>query len=92
MDINQLEVLIAVAQENVAAKPGAEPERTRQLALARSELALLFIEDARPEEARQQVEKMEEELLACEKISGRTEPEFAEARQHLDELRRRLAN
>ena len=83
---------IAVAQENVAAKPGAGPERTRQLALARWELALLFIEDARPEEARQQVEKMEEELLACEKISGRTEPEFAEARQHLDELRRRLAN
>ena len=84
---------VAVVEENVAsAKPGTEPGWTRQLALTRWDLALLFIESARPEEARQQIGKTEVELRAFEKSSGRTETEFAEAWQHLEELRRRLPN
>ena len=76
----------------VAAAPGTEPGRTSQLANVRYDLALLFIDTSRMDEARKELAETEEMLRAFEQASGRTETGFSKARGHIDELHRRLPN
>ncbi len=84
---------LAVSARNVAAAaPATEPARTAQLANIRYDLALLFIDTARMEEARQETAESEEMLRAFEQAAGRTETAFTKARERLEELRRRLPN
>ena len=82
---------LAVCERNVAtAQPGTEPGRTSQLANVRYDLALVFIDTSHPDDARGEIAKTEEALRIFEEKSGRTETGFSMARQHLDELHRRL--